>query len=362
MHRQSKNLFLVCMLAMAGCLLILPGCAATSSDRIKNMEESKDTVYNLAYATNNSSTSEMYQNVEHELLARITEATDGRIVFTEYLASSLVKSGEGKESVLNDIVDVVFDSPSWYGGAFPLTTTTELALGLESGKVMSYVYRDLIEEFQPEEYKGLKVLLPMSSGSRLIISTDPIKSLEDLQNKQIRASATTSKLVREWGAVPTTISSSDVYEALQNNLISGGVFSYESMIESRYYDICDFITDLAATQTNTVIYMSQDKFDALPEDIQQIIEETADEFFEEKASGWWASFRDEALRIAKENNPNIEWIELDDEEVARWVAAADDYTQEYAEQLDSLGYNGQEILNWIKERYAHYKQLYPDSL
>ena len=337
------------------------GCATTTSEQAAAQALSDDGtgVYTLVYASNNSANAAMYKNVEHELLQRIHDATNGRIVINEYLASALTKAGEGRNAVLNDICDIVFDSPSWYSGTFPLTTLTEMPLGFKSGKALSFTLRDLIQKYKPAEYEGFKVLCPMSSGPRCLISNTPVRQLEDMKNLQVRASATSAAIVRSWGAVPTTISSSDVYEALQNNLVDSGLFSYESMAASHYYDICDYLTDLSPVSTNVVIYMSQEKFDALPKDLQEIIEKVCSEFFEEVGASFWAEYREDAVAVAKAGNSNFQWFTLDDDETQRWVDASASLTESYVQKATDAGYDGPEVLEWIKSTYAAYEKLYP---
>lgn len=356
-----ERVFKTAVAAVLACALVGGvGCAATTSDKISKEEDDGTQVYTLVYSTNNSSTSAIYRNVEKELLNRITEASEGRIVFREYVASSLVESGEGKNAVLNDVCDVVFDSPSWYGGVFPLTTLTEMAFGFTSGEAMSHVYWDLVHELQPKEYEGLKVLCTMSSGPRCLVMNTPVCTLEDIRNQQIRSSATAALLVRAWGGVPATISSSDVYEALQNNLVDGGIFSYESMLNSGYYEICNYATNLTAAQTNVVIYMSQDKYDALPSDLRQVIDEVSREFFEEVGAGWLCDYRGEAITAMEKENPDLVFVDLDEEETQRWVEAADSTMRSYLSTLDDLGYDGEALYEWIVEKYSHYVGLYPE--
>lgn len=331
------------------------------TDAPEETEPVDDTVYELIYSTINGSNSPMYMNVDAPLMRAIEENSNGRIKFVEYLGGALCGSGEGHDAVLSGICDMTFDAPAWYTGVFPLSILLEQGLGFASGKALTWVYYDLIHEYGAPEYDDLVVLAPMCSGPRALISSVPVRTLSDWQGLQIRTNSSLGAVVNAWGGTSVTMGTSEVYEALQNNLVDGGIFSYESMTNSKYYEVCDYITDLNMLQATICIYMSRDKYDSLPEVLQQVITDTAYEFFVSTSSKFYGGFTEQGMSMAYDANPDLEWIKLDDATRVEWTESLGSLTDTYIQTINDMGYDGEEILQWVIDKYEHYLGLYPSA-
>jgi TRAP-type C4-dicarboxylate transport system substrate-binding protein len=183
--------------------------------------------------------------------------------------------------------------------------------------------------------------------------------LKDWSGLQIRTNSSLAAVVNAWGGTSVTMGSSEVYEALQNNLVDGGIFSYESMTGSKYYEVCDYITDLSMLQATVCIYMSQKKFESLPSDLQKIITDTSYNFFVSTSSKFYGDYTTQGMEIALKANPKIEWIKLDDATRDEWTKALSGLTDSYIKSLDSMGIDGKAALEWVQNKYNHYAELYP---
>ncbi|MEA4954518.1 MAG: TRAP transporter substrate-binding protein DctP [Pseudoflavonifractor sp.] len=331
-----------------------PNATSDGKDTTKD-----DKVYELIYSTINGTNSAMYQNVDAPLMRAIEKASNGRIKFVEYLGGTLAASGEGHNAVLDGTCDVTFDAPAWYSGVFPLSILLEQGLGFASGEALSWVYYDLIHEYKAPEYDDLVVLAPMCSGPRALVSNKPVKTLKDWSGLQIRTNSSMAAVVKAWGGTPVTMGTSEVYEALQNHLVDGGIFSYESMTGSKYYEVCNYITDLSMLQATVCIYMSKEKYNSLPADLQKIITDTSYDFFVSTSSKFYSNYTDQGMETAEKANSNIEWIKLDDATRDEWTKALSGLTDSYVDSLDSMGIDGKAALKWINDKYQHYVELYP---
>ncbi|MDR0851524.1 MAG: TRAP transporter substrate-binding protein DctP [Clostridiales Family XIII bacterium] len=318
-----------------------------------------DTVYELVYATPNGSTVPMYQNVDSPLMRLIEENSNGRIKFVEYLGGALAASGEAMDAVKSGAIDVTFDAPAWYTGVFPVSFLLEQpCLGTKNGEAASWVFYDLIHEIQPKEMENIVVLAPMCSGPRNIISSKPIRTLEDMKGVQLRTNTSMNAVALETGAVPVTMGSSELYEALQNHLVDGGFFSYESMTVSKYYEVCDYITDMPMVNATVMIYMGKAKFDSLPEDLQKIIVDTSYDFFVSTSSKFYNEFTDAGMEMAFAANPNLEWIHMSDAELKKWDDKLEHLYWDYTKTLDDAGYDGAELAAWVKDKVEFYNEKY----
>ena len=333
------------------------GTSATEKTDAAPAKDNK--VYTITYSTINGSNSPMYNTVDAPLMRAIEEASGGRIKFEEYLGGALLKSGENLDGIKNGVVDMVFDAPAWYTGVFPGAILLEQPnMGTTSGEALTWVFYDMIHELDLPEYKDIVVLAPMCSGPRALISNKAVHSLEDMNGLTVRTNSSMAAVMTALGATPVTMGTSEVYEALQSNLVNAGVFSYESMTNSRYYEVCDYIIDLSMVQATVMIYMGREAFERLPEDLQQIITDVSYDFFVSTSSKFYGGYTDIGMNTAKEANTDLEWIHLTDEELARWNEKLEPLVQDYVKTLDDMGLDGEALLTWVRERAAYYDGIY----
>ncbi len=373
---MKKTIATILAIAMTLCLLAACGAApapaapaaapaapaAPAAETETKAEEAPkpvdDKVYELVFTTQDGANSDMWKCVDEPLLRAIEANSNGRIKFVEYIGGALCASGEARDALLDGTADVAFDGQSWYNGLYPVSLLLEQPLGLQSGPALSYAAWDMIEKF-PEwgvtEYDNFVMLAPMCSGPRMVATTRPIRTLEDWKGIQIRTNNSFATIVQDLGGTPVFMGNSEVYDALQNHLVEGGIFSYLSYVASRYYEVCDYVTDMSCVQAVVCLYMSKSSFEALPADLQEVITTTAREFFESTSAWFYGDYAEKGMNFAKEQNPNLEWIRIDPETRAEWTEVLKPHLDSYLEMLNKdYGYDGQAILDYLLERYQYW--------
>ena len=94
--------------------------------------------------------------------------------------------------------------------------------------------------------------------------------------------------------------------------------------------------------------MNKDKWNALPKDIQNIIEKVNKEWIDKHAKTW-DDIDKEGLEFFLENGGEI--INIDAEETKRWVTAIQPVFDNYITETANKGLNGQEIIDFVKSRF-----------
>ncbi len=140
--------------------------------------------------------------------------------------------------------------------------------------------------------KGITPLVAMSSdGPPILVCTDPIESLADLQGRQIRAGGPVhSRELEELGAIPVSLPYPEVYEALQRGILDCSQSAHTVATSRGHIEVAPYVyhTDtesMASTPTN--LYAGPRMLE-LPKAAQQLIQEAAtvysgyafDRFFE----------------------------------------------------------------------------------
>src|SRR5258708_2628520 len=119
---------------------------------------------------------------------------------------------------------------------------------------------------------GLFIALPSA-----LIAKTPIRHLADLSGKKIRVTA--SKLQLEafgrLGASPVAMSTGDVLPALQQGAIDGSVSGITVFNAMHFQDAAKYVTEINQPAIFLVVEVSKRWFEALPKDLQDIVERDA---------------------------------------------------------------------------------------
>ena len=110
-----------------------------------------------------------------------------------------------------------------------------------------------------------------------VVAKAPIRHLADFKGKKIRifASPFQSTAFDRLGATPVAMSLGDVLPALQGGAIDGAVASTAVFTAFHYQDAAKYVTETGQPAIFAIVEISKKWYDALPADLQQIIDQTA---------------------------------------------------------------------------------------
>ena len=124
-----------------------------------------------------------------------------------------------------------------------------------------------------EERAGVMLIGYAGGGTRNIFANKEVSSLDDLQGLTIRVQGAPiwSSTFTAIGMAPTVIAYNEVYNAIQNNVISAGENEAAGVEQMKFYEVAP---NLAMTQhaiTIRPLCFSKATFDRLPEGLQQAV-------------------------------------------------------------------------------------------
>ena len=144
---------------------------------------------------------------------------------------------------------------------------------------------------------GLFVALPSS-----LITKTPIRHLDDFKGKKIRilASDFQQKAFERLGVTPVAMSLGDVLPAIQQGAIDGSIAGITVFTSMHYADAAKYVTEMGQPYIFLIAEFSRKWFDALPADLQKVVDTAAAEeattttgiapdFFERARKEWVAS-------------------------------------------------------------------------
>ena len=167
------------------------------------------------------------------------------------------------------------------------------------------------------------------AGARNFYSSDePIRCLEDLQGKNIRAqeSAIMSDMVSALGANPVEVVYSEVFSALEQGIVDGAENNWPSYEAMKHYKVAKYYTIDEHVRVPEMQICSRAVWDSLSVEYREIILECAREsaLYERKL---WKEREESSKKTALENGTEI--IELTTHEKRRFRDAMKDLYEKY---------------------------------
>jgi TRAP-type transport system periplasmic protein len=129
------------------------------------------------------------------------------------------------------------------------------------------------------EAAGYKVLAVWENGFRNITNNArPIVTPEDLAGVKLRTPSGEwrVKMFQAYGANPTPMSLSEVFTAIQTGVVDGQENPLTQIYASRFQEVQDYLSMTGHVYTPAFVTVGR-SFNALPEEVQQILEESAKE-------------------------------------------------------------------------------------
>ncbi|WP_096200094.1 TRAP transporter substrate-binding protein [Bacillus sp. FJAT-45350] len=240
----------------------------------------------LKAATNLPTRHFSMQNVILPFLERIEEESNGRVEFQLYDSESLVRAGEELEALRSGTIDIAVPMYDVYDTArFPFSEIPLLPLTKSSPEIYSEAVSIFIQNDEPysdgkthmERVYGDQGLVawPYAPGRSYTIGTvgEPIRSLSELQSLQVRVpSSVHETFARKLGASPARISINETYDAFNRGTLDAGFTPITDWTSYGFEEVFTYVIEgIEAGSWPSSFAMTKDRFESLPEDIQEII-------------------------------------------------------------------------------------------
>ncbi|QDI92303.1 DctP family TRAP transporter solute-binding subunit [Salicibibacter halophilus] len=158
---------------------------------------------------------------------------------------------------------------------------------------------------------GLQGLTFAETGMRHLQNNEgPIESPEDMQPLNIRAmeNEVHLEMFRAMGANSQPYPFGELYSALQQNVMNAMEGPYNLVYTSSLHEVQDYLTISAHSYTPTIVFMNDDFYMDLPEDLRAIVDDAADDYRDEQRV--MAREQDEeAFEVLEEHMEINEWSE-----------------------------------------------------
>ena len=298
----------------------ITGIAVAATLALGGMAQAQDFTFRFQSSDPAGNPNFEYQQGWTELVA---ERTDGRVQIDLLPVGSIVEYNETLDAVAAGILDGQICDSSYWAGKDPAFGLIANPVGAWSdpAQMIDFVENGGGKEIMQEllgSY-GLHFIGVSTPGLEAFVSRVPLEGVDDLQGLKMRSpEGPIANVFAAAGAAPVNLPSSEVYTSLDKGVVDAADYSVFSVNQQQ---------GLNEVAPNPVypgfhslplveVSMNQGKWDALPDDIKTILEETVKEFQQTQLAGLKEA--DQAALAEAEADPEITVHDWSEEERAKF--------------------------------------------
>ncbi len=283
----------------------------------------------------------------------VEKKTDGKVKINVFPGGTLTKADQCYDGVVNGISDIGMSCFAYTRGRFPVMAAVDLPMGYESGDMATKVANRFFKKMKPAELDDVKVLYLHAHGPGLLHTKKAVKKLDDVNGMKIRSTGLSAKVVESLGGVAVAMPQGATYEALQKGVVAGTFAPIETLKGWRQAEVIDYTTDCNVIGYTTAMFvvMNKEKWNALPDDVKEVLDEVSEEWVKVHAEKW-----DQLDKEGRKYTLGLDnqIIELDKEEESRWKAKVQPVIDEYVSSMASKELPGKKAVSTLRELIENY--------
>lgn len=307
-------------------------------------------------------------------MERVEELTDGQVEFETFTSGELVSVPDEAEAVENGTVDVALILPIYQPDQFPMAEITMLPLNHSDTMIASNAWKALLESdqelqdgksFSELQFSQFKIF-PISTTQEYSISTTgkEFNSAKDVIGTSLR---TPSRIHEMYAAEAqlnsVTMPAVEMYDALSRGTFDGSFYSIADWTGYGFQDLFKYtVTGINFGHFNSFIGMNQDKFDSLPENVQEAMEQATEEYFEGSGQIWLDRSESVVEMNEEAGGQFVEFSTLPQDVQDHLNQGVENTWMSYAKLLEDNGLPGTELIKLWRDLILENGGEVPESV
>ncbi|MCR9126836.1 MAG: TRAP transporter substrate-binding protein [Rhodobacteraceae bacterium] len=288
----------------------------------------------------------------------VEAASDGRIRIQRFPSMQLGgRPPELIDQAIDGVADIVWAVNGFTPGRFPRTEVFELPFMVSDARAASSAYWQMYEKHMADaDFRDVKVLGTWVHGPGMIHSKQPVTQPSDLQGMKIRGgSRMVNQLLEIVGATPVGLPVTAIPEALSKGVIDGTTIPWEVTTALKVPELVGNHTEFEGTaiyNLTFVLAMNKDRYNSLPDDLKQVIDDNSGLAFSVFAGGTQADADGPARALAVANGNNI--VTISAAEAMEWETLAKPVYDNWIADLESKGIDARALIDEARALMAAY--------
>ncbi|WP_090113081.1 TRAP transporter substrate-binding protein [Limimaricola pyoseonensis] len=291
--------------------------------------------------------------LQKEWAESVAEMSDGRIAVEMLPVESIVAHNETQDAIAAGILDGHVTDTSYFAGK-------DAAFGLIANPVGAWSDPQQMFDFMENggaelmnelvEPYGLHFIGATTPGLEAFVSKVPLEGVDDLKGLKMRApEGLVQQVFAAAGAAPVNLPGSEVFTSLDKGVIDAADYTVFSTNQAQgMHDVAPHPVYPGFHSMPLVeISMNKDKWDALPEDLQQVLEQSVKEFAQKQVSALQQA--DEAAVAEAQEGGEITVHDWSAEERAKFRQIAMGEWEKVAERSDNAQKVYETLTTYLKD-------------
>jgi TRAP-type mannitol/chloroaromatic compound transport system substrate-binding protein len=243
----------------------------------------------------------------------MVKLTDGRLQVAVHPAGALVPSKDIFGATRKGMVELATAAPIYWMSQIPIAAVAaNCPMTFRSTKEgLDFHFKHGFEKMLKDAHAkhGLLYYTERIYPTALI-SKRPITKIEDFKGYKVRSSGAIADMLKELGASPVLIPGEEIYLSLQTGVIHGAHWGAASgALTMKFCEVAKYYIqpDLAMAGTD-VIVINKEAFEALPKDIQQILDKTLNERVFKRTEEYEKEEKASLEKMIKEYNVTVSTV------------------------------------------------------
>ena len=304
-----------------------------------------------------------YAKANAWILEEVEKASNGRLKFEYYYSESLLPARETLSGLQSGIADVAFLPTNYTPGKTPLCSVTSLPMTGQRFYSSALAFADVnkMPAVQAELGKYNVRYISFCLGSSYHIWTNkPVRKFTDVKGKKIRGVGGQDILLKELGAVPVSIVSTEVYTALERGTIDGALANPVFAFDYRYVEVAKYLYQMYLGTLGMVLGMNTNSWNKLPPDIQKMFQDgVLLERAARRGHELYETLGEKNIKEVEAKGALIRTVPTKEEITAVTKIAKETAWKEWVEKMKKLNLPGQEVLDTYLKELAKWEERSP---
>jgi TRAP-type C4-dicarboxylate transport system substrate-binding protein len=361
---MKKSLFIVLALIMLIGSFVLAGCGKTTTTTATATATATTTTttvvkpVTLVFQSFDPEDS-IWGNVFATWFKDLEKQSGGRVKVETHWNGELVSLPEVYDAVIKGTLDIATHLTTMPAGRFPMDEIGAFSsLSIQAGKY-SRVQWELHKEFPEMQapYKDVKVIwvgntwpLPLCTSKQF----GPVSKLEDNKGmKEVAFGDWQAQLGAALGRTGVSLLPPETYSAFEKGVADGMQCAITLLRTAKFGEVLPNVTLMVGTMGPWTLIMNQDKWKALPADIQQYIDASSDKLVDQFDTECLTEMNNDLAAFPTQFGTNF--ITVPASEFDRWEQARKPVFDKFVADLEAKGLPGTKLMAEWKRLEVQYK-------
>ncbi|MCD8325013.1 MAG: TRAP transporter substrate-binding protein [Clostridiales bacterium] len=288
-----------------------------------------------------------------EYAANVEEASDGRVQIEVINFTTTGSTADAVAMTKAGSYDMMIISGSEYVGYEPCSAVVAVPLVVDNIENAYALETAMLEEGYFSDWDGEVLAVMLTDMQYIALADDEITSAADFNGLIGRCqNANGVQVLQELGCSITTIATTDVYMSLETGVIDFAVSSPTNMVSNAYDEVVKYIIDQPLYCDCNCLVMNSDSYASLPADIQQILQDCADQLSADYQA-WNVAAETDCIQSMKD--AGIEFISCPDDVYEIIEGETDSCMESFLDTLAQAGVDTDAFKTFVDDTLAEIK-------